>query len=46
MRGYGGVRVDREGRPFRIEAARLWNLDPDREGEGGQAAAFGRWWRL
>lgn len=44
--GYGGVRVDRSGRRFRIEGARLWTV---RDGAGapcGQAAAFGRWWWL
>lgn len=45
IRGYGGVRVDRAGRRFRIEGARLWNLEMPREGGGGgQAAAFSRWW--
>ena len=46
LRGYGGIRVDRLGRPFRIEAARLWTL---RDGEGsacGQAASFASWWWL
>ena len=44
--GYGGIRVDREGRRFRLEGARLWTL---RDGQGqarGQAACFGRWWWL
>lgn len=44
LRGYGGVRVDREGRRFRIEAARIWNLDDAQEQGGGQAAAFTSWW--
>jgi PAS domain-containing protein len=46
LAGYGGIRVDREGRRFRIEGARLWTL---RDGQGqarGQAACFGRWWWL
>ena len=46
LRGYGGIRVDRQGRRFRIEAARLWTL---RDGEGlasGQAASFASWWWL
>lgn len=46
MDGYGGVRVDRCGRRFRIEGARLWTL---RDGQGqprGQAASFGQWWWL
>ncbi len=46
LRGYGGIRVDRRGRRFRIEAARLWTL---RDGDGvacGQAASFANWWWL
>jgi hypothetical protein len=46
LAGYGGIRVDREGRRFRIEGARLWTL---RDGPGqarGQAATFGDWWWL
>ncbi|MEB3333521.1 MAG: MEKHLA domain-containing protein [Cyanobacteriota bacterium] len=46
MEGYGGIRVDSQGRRFRIEEARLWTL---RDGQGqarGQAATFGRWWWL
>lgn len=46
LAGYGGIRVDREGRRFRLEGARLWTL---RDGQGqarGQAACFGRWWWL
>jgi hypothetical protein len=46
IRGYTGVRVDRAGRRFQIEAARLWTL-PACHGAGrGQAAAFARWWWL
>ena len=46
LAGYGGIRVDRHGRRFRIENARLWTLR-DGEGQGwGQAAGFGRWWWL
>jgi hypothetical protein len=46
MGGYGGIRVDRDGRRFRIEGARLWTL---RDGQGracGQAASFSNWWWL
>lgn len=46
LRGYGGIRVDSEGRRFRIEDARLWTL---RDGQGrdqGQAATFANWWWL
>ena len=44
MAGYGGIRIDSEGRRFRIAAARLWSL---RDGAGktcGQAACFESWW--
>jgi hypothetical protein len=44
IQGYGGIRIDSQGRRFRIEGARLWTL---RDGEGhacGQAAAFASWW--
>ena len=43
---YAGVRVNRHGRRFRIEGARLWTLQ---EGPGqplGQAACFESWWWL
>lgn len=43
---YAGVRVNRQGRRFRIEGARLWTLQ---EGSGqplGQAACFESWWWL
>ncbi len=44
--GYGGIRIDRFSRRFRLEGARLWTL---RDGSGlacGQAAAFDTWWWL
>lgn len=46
LSGYGGIRVNRSGRRFRIENARLWTL---RDGQGqarGQAASFADWWWL
>ncbi len=46
LRGYGGVRVNSEGKRFQIQNARLWTL---RDGQGeakGQAACFGQWWWL
>lgn len=54
IRDYSGVRVDSQGRRFRIAAARVWTLwsgeasgDPDGGGEPcGQAAAFSHWWWL
>jgi hypothetical protein len=42
--GYGGIRIDSEGRRFRIAGTRLWSL---RDGKGktcGQAACFASWW--
>jgi hypothetical protein len=46
VRGYGGIRIDSQGRRFRIEGARIWS-PIDAEGRCcGQAAAFGAWWWL
>jgi len=43
---YTGVRVDRDGRRFQIEGARVWTLR-DRNGHPcGQAASFAHWWWL
>ena len=43
---YSGVRINRRGRRFRIDGARLWSLH-DRTGRAfGQAACFERWWWL
>jgi hypothetical protein len=38
--GYSGIRIDSQGRRFRINAARVWTMP------GGQAAAFSDWWWL
>jgi hypothetical protein len=46
LRGYGGIRVDSRGSRFRIENARLWRVVDEAGNPRGQAAAFGRWWRL
>ncbi|MEB3332941.1 MAG: MEKHLA domain-containing protein [Synechococcaceae cyanobacterium] len=46
IEGYAGVRVDSDGRRFRIEGARLWTLRDPAAAPCGQAAAFGRWWWL
>jgi hypothetical protein len=50
IRNYSGVRVDSQGRRFRIAGARVWTLwsgDPSDDGETcGQAAAFSDWWWL
>lgn len=46
IEGYTGVRIDRHGRRFLIQRARLWSLI---DGDGtarGQAAAFSDWYRL
>jgi hypothetical protein len=41
--GYSGVRIDSQGRRFRIQGARLWTLW-DAEGQPcGQAARFSDW---
>jgi hypothetical protein len=43
---YSGVRVDRDGRRFQIDRARVWSL-LDRDGHPcGQAASFAHWWWL
>lgn len=39
---YSGIRIDSQGRRFRIAAARVWTLPSP----GGQAAAFNSWWWL
>jgi hypothetical protein len=46
LRGYGGIRVDREGRRFRIEGARVWTLREVCGRIRGQAATFSSWWHL
>jgi hypothetical protein len=46
LEGYGGIRTDRQGRRFRIAAARLWTVTDGSGQPLGQAAAFARWWRL
>ncbi|MEB3199191.1 MAG: MEKHLA domain-containing protein [Synechococcaceae cyanobacterium] len=46
LSGYGGIRIDSQGRPFRIEGARLWTLRDASGRDCGQAAAFSSWWWL
>jgi hypothetical protein len=46
VHNYAGIRVDSQGRRFRIEAARLWTLRDAAGAPCGQAAAFSRWWWL
>jgi hypothetical protein len=41
---YGGVRIDSQGRRFRIQGARLWTLRDDQDRPVGQAACFESWW--
>jgi hypothetical protein len=46
IRGYGGVRIDSQGRRFRIRGARIWSLIAADGAVVGQAAAFEDWWWL
>lgn len=41
--GYGGVRIDSQGRRFRIEGARVFSLRDSAGEPCGQAACFSRW---
>ena len=43
MDGYGGVRISKTGRRFRVENATVWNLLDEQDRYGGQAATFSRW---
>ena len=43
MDGYGGVRISKTGRRFRVENATVWNLSDEQDGHFGQAATFSRW---
>ena len=43
---YGGIRIDSQGRRFRIEGARLWTLRNEAGEACGQAACFESWWWL
>ncbi len=40
---YAGIRVTKSGRPFRVEAATVWNLTGDDGQYAGQAAMFSEW---
>jgi hypothetical protein len=46
IRGYGGVRIDSQGRRFQIRGARIWSLIAADGAICGQAAAFENWWWL
>ena len=43
---YAGTRVNRHGRRFHIEGARLWTLHDGPGQPLGQAACFESWWWL
>jgi hypothetical protein len=44
--GYGGIRIDSQGRRFQIQDARLWTLWDEAGEPCGQAAAFNSYWWL
>jgi len=44
--GYGGIRINRHGRRFQINNARLWTLFSPKGESCGQAACFNSWWWL
>jgi hypothetical protein len=44
--GYSGIRVDSQGRRFRIRSARVWTLHDGAGRTCGQAACFSDWWWL
>lgn len=49
MEGYGGIRISKTGRRFRVENAVVWNLVDEQDRYCGQAATFSRWtylWRF
>jgi hypothetical protein len=43
MEGYGGVRISKSGRRFRVENSIVWNLLDEQDRYCGQAATFSRW---
>jgi hypothetical protein len=46
IRGYGGIRIDSQGRRFRLQGARIWSPIDSEDKTWGQAAAFESWWWL
>ena len=46
FRGYSGIRINRHGRRFQINNARLWTLINPAGQACGQAACFSSWWWL
>ena len=43
-KGYQGIRIDRQGRQFVINNARIWTLWDEQGSRCGQAASFSSWW--
>jgi PAS domain-containing protein len=43
LAGHTGIRVDMEGRRFRIEGAKVWTFPKAGGGARGQAAGFSNW---
>ena len=43
---YGGIRIDSQGRRFRIDAAKVFSLRDEANQPCGQAACFARWYWL
>ncbi len=46
IEGYHGIRVDKKGRKFLINNARIWTLWDERGNAFGQAATFGSWSKI
>ena len=46
FKGYRGIRINRHGRRFQINNARLWTLVGPTGQACGQAACFSSWWWL
>ena len=42
--GYRGIRINRQGRQFEINNARIWTLWDEQGRRCGQAASFSSWW--
>ncbi|MFZ4640895.1 MAG: MEKHLA domain-containing protein [Nodosilinea sp.] len=40
---YGGIRIDRTGRRFRIQDVTVWNLEDNQGSDYGQAALYSQW---
>ncbi len=44
FRDYSGIRINRNGRRFMINKARIWSIWDANNEKRGQAAAFSSWW--